>query len=89
MRKQTHFHKYERTKIGENYFVFKCMVPGCNHYIQRKLAVNRIAACWRCDQPFILTKYSLKRKRPHCINCTKSKRREIHDKIKELLLASD
>lgn len=72
-RKDNHIHKYERKDLG-NHVVFKCSLTGCGHYIRKELAENRISICWRCDEPFELTKAALGLKRPHCIPCTSGKK---------------
>lgn len=65
-----HIHKYKRVKIGKNkdYEVYRCMVPGCSHYVQAELVENRETICWLCDKPFILAVHLLRMK-PICEPC--------------------
>ena len=66
--KLSHVHKYLRDKIGKMQ-IYKCALPGCPHYVRSNLAVNRISVCWYCDAHFVMTKNSIKLKKPHCPNC--------------------
>lgn len=66
---ENHIHKYQREKLGK-LVIYRCMVPGCSHYVHKNLAVNRISICWYCDTPFVMTKKSVKLKKPHCQNCS-------------------
>jgi len=86
-KKYDHIHKYERKKLGK-YIVFKCAVAGCPHFIRKELAENRMSICWRCEQPFILTKHALTLERPHCVACTKTRKpkdAEHKDRLREIL----
>lgn len=77
-----HLHKYKKVDIGSNgkeYHVYRCMKPGCNHYIPISQAEGRVCECNRCGEPMIITKQSLwgssgrAMARPHCPDCTKRK----------------
>jgi len=68
--KYDHIHKYMRVNLGKNgYVVFKCMIPGCPHYIRRELAVGRQSICWRCGRPMTLTMANTLLKKPHHLDC--------------------
>ena len=88
MKKYSHIHKYERRELGK-FTVFKCAVPGCVHYVRKILAENRITICWRCGEAFVLTKFALRYRRPHCTDCIKTKKKVTYDRLKELLESSD
>lgn len=64
-------HKYYRTKIGDNYVVYKCGVAGCTHYVPPELLVDRYSICWRCGEEFVITKAAARLAKPHCVACTK------------------
>lgn len=80
-----HLHKYKRKKLGKDYLVYICIVPGCNHYIPVILAENKLCACNRCGKPMILTKKALTLAKPHCEECTKkTKTSEDLDALTEM-----
>lgn len=64
-----HIHKYQREKLGKQ-IIYRCMQPGCSHYIHPKLAVGRVSVCHYCGESFVMTKKSITLKKPHCLNCT-------------------
>ena len=71
-RKFDHLHKYKRFNIGasgKEYLVFRCMMPGCTHYVPVEQALGRPCVCNRCNEPMILNKESVKLSKPHCANC--------------------
>ncbi len=54
-------HKYklvnlQRDKKKEPYLVYKCMLPGCSHYLRLDLADNREALCNKCNSIFVLAR---------------------------------
>lgn len=82
-KKVNHIHRYKKVNLSQNhkdYFVYKCLKPLCSHYIPLKLAEGKLCECYRCGNPFIITKSQLggsdKRAttRPHCIDCVKRKK---------------
>jgi len=87
-KKYNHLHKYKRTKLGDKgYIVFRCMVPGCNHYMRKELFVGTLCRCWRCEEPMVINSYMLRLVKPHCAACTKKKDKTHHkdvDKLTEL-----
>jgi len=85
-KKYNHFHKYKRTKLGDKGFiVYRCMVPGCSHYLRKELLVGSLCQCWRCEEPMVITSYMLRLARPHCVDCTKKKKVDKKiDKLTEL-----
>lgn len=83
-KKYDHFHKYERLQLGsKGYVIFRCRRPDCSHTIRKELVKGKIAACNRCDEPFIMTAHEMRMQLPHCKACTK-RRDEIVDKLAEL-----
>ena len=84
-KKIDHIHKYQRTTIGmKKYLIYRCMIPGCHHYIEAKLILNRISECWRCGNPFVIEKYASSLAKPHCANCIKSPKQDIVNKLAEI-----
>jgi hypothetical protein len=65
-----HVHKYKRVKIGKkrDYEIYRCMIPGCTHYINAELIENRESICWLCDKVFVITPH-LYRIKPICEDC--------------------
>lgn len=79
-------HKYKRILLGKNeYYVYKCMIPGCNHYIQAALATGRETVCWgvspSCDGTLFISdeNIELRTVRPICNKCKewKKEQREV------------
>lgn len=76
-KKHIHTHKYERRRLGSwkktGHEIYKCTLPGCNHYIiDMELVIGRYSCCWSCDNEVEMTRYmvmSEKRKRPLCDAC--------------------
>lgn len=85
--KTNHIHKYKKVNLSRDkddpFFVFKCIIPTCTHYISVKLAEGKLCICNRCGEPMILNKVSVTLTKPHCNNCTK--RRTNVSKITEFL----
>lgn len=76
-----HTHQYKRVDIGhdKNYWVMKCMKPGCTHYTAGKsklsfpLLRGQLAECSRCDEAFVLDRRALRMESPCCNKCVKKK----------------
>jgi hypothetical protein len=82
-----HIHKYERVVLGKRgYTVFRCILPGCGHYIREELATGKMAICNRCENVFIMDKVAITLKKPHCLDCTKRKDNADFDIFKEMVL---
>ena len=81
-----HTHQYIRVKVGKNKrIVMKCAVAGCVHTCAPELAVGRYSICPRCFDSFILTSASLQLARPHCTDCTVSKKKKDLDVFTNIL----
>lgn len=80
-----HLHKYKRMNLGNGYLVYKCIEPGCSHYIRTDLAFNALCACNRCGNAMVMTKKAMTLARPHCEDCTKTKEKVDLSKISEFL----
>lgn len=83
-----HIHKYRRTTLGRS-TIYKCVLPGCTHFIQRALVDGKISLCWRCPNPFVITKKTLKNcpAKPHCEDCYQRRSEEamLDAAIEELI----
>ena len=78
-----HLHRYKRVNLardGGEYLVFKCTKPICSHYIAVSLAEGKLAECNICGNAFIIDKISVRRAKPHCLDCTKRKTTDM-DKV--------
>lgn len=83
-----HVHKYKRVIMGgkrivlkdgkkyieraPGYMVYKCVLPGCAHYVPRELAEGRKSVCWRCGGELVMTNRNLWQVKPVHRECTRS-----------------
>lgn len=82
-KKPDHLHRYKRINLSKKgidpYWVYKCVKPGCSHYIPTALSEGQICECNKCYEPMVITKVVLKGYknnplvRPHCPECSKTK----------------
>jgi len=88
MPKSECLHRYKKVNIGRDgneYLVYRCIKPTCNHYIPIALADGRLCECDRCHEPMLINKAVLQGSggramaRPHCPNCVKSKKDKTND----------
>jgi hypothetical protein len=75
MKKQTHTgaHKYFSAvfkKSGTK--IFRCGISGCGHFVYEPLIIGRESVCWRCSEIFEIVRKTLRNKKFHCVDCTKS-----------------
>lgn len=85
-KKRGHLHRYKRVSLGtRGYKVYRCIVPGCPHYISVDLVENSLCECNRCGQPMVMTKAAMQLAKPHCQDCTKSKHKETFTDIEQFL----
>lgn len=93
----TSAHKYQRVELksrqkgsrGEPYTIFRCMIPGCTHYVPRDLVIGNMSICWRCGQEFQMTAASTYLKKPHCSACTESKPRDGGPSVDDVAINMD
>ena len=84
-KKPDHLHKYQRTILGRrNWLIYRCMVPGCTHYIDADLILNRLCECWRCGNAMAINKRAALLAKPHCDDCVRSPKKDEVDKLTEL-----
>ncbi len=80
-----HLHKYQRTTLGSKKFlIYRCMIPGCTHYVDAKLILNRICECWRCSNAMVINKYASQLAKPHCDDCIEKQRSDRINKLGEM-----
>lgn len=85
-KKADHLHIYKKKVLGTNGFkVFKCMKPGCTHYVRVDLAENALCACNRCGEAMVLTKAAMQLVKPHCPDCTKSTKTKKLENLDDFL----
>lgn len=82
MTKTQHVHKYKRIIYKSGNAVFFCALPDCSNKINPVLALGKRSICWRCEEVFILSEYSLRLAKPHCDACHKTKKVDI--KLEEI-----
>lgn len=68
----TSAHKYMRVKTAAGTIIWRCMKPGCSHYLRNIFIVGAVSECWRCDSEFVIDKTTALKK-PHCRDCTRRK----------------
>jgi hypothetical protein len=68
-------HRYIKVNIGrkKDYIVFRCQNAGCNHYVPRTLAENKVCQCNRCGEVMKLDSRAMLLEKPHCIDCVESR----------------
>lgn len=74
-RVKDHIHKYMRVINDRNkdYIVYKCMFPGCPHWLRKELLLGRESICWICNTSMFLNAADLSMKKPRHYNCRKIK----------------
>lgn len=72
-----HTHKFRRHTYETGGVIYFCVLPDCSVKIKPALTLGKRAICWRCEEEFIMTEYTIKLAKPHCGNCHKPKNREI------------
>lgn len=86
---QKHTHKYIRCKYGsKGYMIFKCALPGCTHYVDANLILNRLSVCWRCGADFVIKVTPGNKavnKKPHCNECTRGYKKQIKEQLVGLI----
>jgi len=86
-RKADHLHEYRKQKLGnKGYLIFKCTVPGCNHYVPLNLALGRLCKCNRCGEAMVIGQYAKRLARPHCDDCIKGKDSDDINKLREMFV---
>ena len=58
-----------RLEKSGGYEVFRCVFPGCRHYLPIELALGQPSICWKCGEDLILTVDNLRLKHPTHVTC--------------------
>lgn len=77
-------HQYKRVK-GKNSVMYRCVLPGCSHYVRDIFIVGRIAKCPYCGENFLVTNELARRKTLHCEDCTSRKSAIKPEEVTEFL----
>ena len=79
-----HTHQYVRIPSRPRYYM--CIHPQCNHILNRELCLGKESICNGCGGTILsLTYEQLKRARPKCLLCMKTKDALEFQKRKEML----
>lgn len=72
-----HVHKYLRVAVKGRQSVgkalYRCVRPGCTHYLREEFIVGQRCICWRCEEEFVIEQKQKKLKKLHCRSCTRRK----------------
>lgn len=67
-----HIHKYMRViQDKSGYTAYKCVIPGCTHWLRKELLIARESICWICNTAMILNTQDLTMKKPRHYGCRK------------------
>lgn len=85
-----HIHKYQAQELGgerivrENgkkklikvggYPIYRCVIPGCSHYLPRSNTLGARCICHRCGEEMTMLTYNLNEVRPHHRECRKGRK---------------
>ena len=65
-----HIHTYVRLTKD----VFRCADKHCYHTAKKTILVGKATLCNECGEEFVLTREDLRRSRPRCMKCSKTKK---------------
>ena len=68
-----HTHKYKRIMSGQRP-IYRCMLPGCYHFIGEEHIEHKLSLCHRCNKEFVITQKMLFPRaivKPHCDDCNR------------------
>ena len=95
MAKPNHIHKYKKVNLatspGKAYWIYKCQLPLCSHYVPIHLSEGKACECNRCGDVMLISKAVLTHSGgkpmllPHCPNCIKRKKSADVDAIADFL----
>ena len=63
-----HIHKLIKHVYPNKTQIFFCVL-NCNYKVEAPLALGKVSLCNICNEPFTMSKGSLKLREPHCANC--------------------
>lgn len=73
-KKTSHIHQYQKVEWGKNgTIVWRCVLPGCSHYLHDQFIDGKRSLCNECRAVFIMNKDKMRRKKPKCDRCQMKK----------------
>lgn len=80
-----HLHRYKKVNIARKnpekpYWVYKCQIPTCTHYIPLTVAEGKLCICNRCGELMVISKFTMTQSGgkpmtlPHCQDCVKKRK---------------
>ena len=93
-KKMKHLHQYKKVKLshdykpGPAYYVYRCMLPTCTHYLRLELIEGRECQCARCHLPMIVDKAAMELVTIHCADCVVKKPATIQKEREREILAN-
>lgn len=77
-------HKYKKARLGKK-IIYRCVIPGCAHYVFRELVLNKISLCWKCNEPFVMPRAaSLLKTNPVCDSCSDLRKKKKPEQAVEI-----
>lgn len=84
-KKSDHIHKLKRHTYKTGHSVYMCILPDCFFKSEPEFMLGKRVICNRCDEPFLMSQYSLRLAKPHCSNCHNSHRKDGHVSVRTLV----
>jgi hypothetical protein len=70
-------HKYQKAKLKPSgKIIYKCILPGCPHYVFPEFVLNREAMCNECSDTFVMPHaVSSLISKPVCFSCAAKRKK--------------
>lgn len=81
MPSMNHVHTYVRFTKD----VFRCSDKHCYHTANKTILVGKASICNECGEEFVLSRQDLRRARPRCLKCSKTKKALIQQSAAGLI----
>ena len=78
-----HVHSYIQVKGDRD--LFMCNDPNCSHYTNRKFVIGKRSSCPKCGRYLILDWDALRRVRPLCRYCRRTKEAEELNRAQNII----
>ena len=79
-----HIHKYKRFEFSNGRLAYRCMLPGCRHYILPQFLMGQRSICWRCGNAFTINAAQARMAKPTC--CKEKKMNEVEERALDELM---
>ena len=87
---KNHLHRYQRFTLKDSgKDIFRCVLPGCRHYLFEQFALGQHSECNRCAREFVLNRENMELRKPHCIDCTKGRKGTKKPRTADILESLD